>query len=34
VTELLEWKAQLPTALQVNLDDRETHYLPHVILLQ
>lgn len=34
VEELLNWRADLPTVLQVDLDDRETPYLPHVILLQ
>lgn len=34
VEELLNWRADLPTVLQVDVDDRETPYLPHVILLQ
>lgn len=34
VSELLDWKTNLPPILQVNLDDRETQYLPHIILLQ
>ncbi|RSL85791.1 hypothetical protein CEP51_003142 [Fusarium floridanum] len=33
VEELLNWRADLPAVLQVDLDDRETPYLPHVILL-
>ncbi|CAM1510981.1 Fc.00g084940.m01.CDS01 [Cosmosporella sp. VM-42] len=33
VGQLLNWKADLPPALQIDLDDLETHYLPHVILL-
>ncbi|KAF4464335.1 hypothetical protein FALBO_8836 [Fusarium albosuccineum] len=33
VEELLNWQADLPPVLQVDLDDRETQYLPHVILL-
>ncbi|KAH7171429.1 fungal-specific transcription factor domain-containing protein [Dactylonectria macrodidyma] len=33
VEALLNWQANLPLVLQVDLDDRETSYLPHVILL-
>lgn len=34
VGELLDWKTNLPPILQVHLDERETQYLPHIILLQ
>lgn len=34
VEALLNWQANLPSVLQIDLDDRETQYLPHVILLQ
>ncbi|GAM83028.1 hypothetical protein ANO11243_010140 [Dothideomycetidae sp. 11243] len=34
VTKLLNWRAGLPTSLNVNFDDYETPYLPHVLLLQ
>lgn len=36
VDRLWAWKDNLPTALQVQLDDMETEtpYLPHVLLLQ
>ncbi|KAH6989305.1 fungal-specific transcription factor domain-containing protein [Ilyonectria sp. MPI-CAGE-AT-0026] len=33
VEALLNWQANLPSVLQIDLDDRETQYLPHVILL-
>jgi hypothetical protein len=34
VEALLNWQASLPSVLQIDLDDRETPYLPHVVLLQ
>jgi hypothetical protein len=34
VTKLQDWKENLPVELRVDLDNRETTYLPHVILLQ
>ena len=33
VARLLDWKAQLPQSLQINLNDHTTPYLPHVLLL-
>ncbi|KAH7116381.1 fungal-specific transcription factor domain-containing protein, partial [Dactylonectria macrodidyma] len=33
IEALLNWQANLPSVLQIDLDDRETQYLPHVILL-
>ncbi|KJZ72195.1 hypothetical protein HIM_08460 [Hirsutella minnesotensis 3608] len=33
VASLLKWKANLPSTLHVALDDYETPYLPHVLLL-
>ncbi|KAF2012999.1 hypothetical protein BU24DRAFT_494892 [Aaosphaeria arxii CBS 175.79] len=33
VDNLLEWEAQLPSVLQVDLSDFTTPYLPHVLLL-
>lgn len=34
VEALLNWQVGLPFVLQIDLDDHETQYLPHVILLQ
>lgn len=34
VTKLLGWKAQLPSSLQIDLNDHTSQYLPHVLLLQ
>lgn len=34
VTKLQDWKDNLPVELRVDLDNHETTYLPHVILLQ
>ncbi|KAH6971311.1 fungal-specific transcription factor domain-containing protein [Ilyonectria destructans] len=33
VAELLDWKANLPHVLQINIDDYETPYLPQIIFL-
>ncbi|CAG7923853.1 unnamed protein product [Penicillium olsonii] len=33
VTKLLDWKAQLPSPLQIDLNDHTSPYLPHVLLL-
>ncbi|KAJ5448256.1 Transcription factor [Penicillium cf. griseofulvum] len=33
VAKLLKWKAQLPSFLQINLNDHTSPYLPHVLLL-
>ncbi|PWY65416.1 hypothetical protein BO83DRAFT_367912 [Aspergillus eucalypticola CBS 122712] len=33
VAELLKWKASLPPMLHMDLDDDNSHYLPHVLLL-
>ncbi|KAJ5821553.1 uncharacterized protein N7525_010837 [Penicillium rubens] len=33
VAQLLSWKAQLPSFLQINLNDHTSPYLPHVLLL-
>ncbi|CAG8925675.1 unnamed protein product [Penicillium salamii] len=33
VTKLLGWKAQLPSSLQIDLNDHTSQYLPHVLLL-
>ncbi|KGO47086.1 Transcription factor, fungi [Penicillium expansum] len=33
VAKLLNWKAQLPSILQINLNDHTSPYLPHVLLL-
>ncbi|KAJ5503526.1 transcriptional regulator family: Fungal Specific TF, partial [Penicillium fimorum] len=33
VAKLLNWKAQLPSFLQINLNDHTSPYLPHVLLL-
>ncbi|KAL4819520.1 fungal-specific transcription factor domain-containing protein [Aspergillus spinulosporus] len=33
VTKLLSWKANLPSFLQINLDDQTTPYTPQVLLL-
>ncbi|KAJ5170248.1 transcriptional regulator family: Fungal Specific TF [Penicillium coprophilum] len=33
VAKLLNWKAQLPSYLQINLNDHTSPYLPHVLLL-
>lgn len=32
--KLNQWKESLPLALRVDLTNRDTTYLPHVILLQ
>lgn len=34
VAELLDWKTTLLPILQVDPDDQNTSYLPHVLLLQ
>lgn len=34
VVELLAWKDALPPVLQVDLDDQDTTYLPHILILQ
>ncbi|KAJ5347505.1 transcriptional regulator family: Fungal Specific TF [Penicillium brevicompactum] len=33
VAELLDWKARLPSLIQIDLTDHTTPYLPHVLLL-
>lgn len=34
VTKLLNWKAGLPSSLQIDLDDQTAPYTPQVLLLQ
>lgn len=34
VSKLMTWKANLPLVLQVDIDDHDSAYLPHVLLLQ
>lgn len=34
VAKLLNWKAELPPSLQIDLDDQTTPYIPQVLLLQ
>ncbi|KAF2155529.1 hypothetical protein K461DRAFT_290551 [Myriangium duriaei CBS 260.36] len=33
VTKMLSWKSRLPSVLHVDIDDYQTAYLPHVLLL-
>lgn len=34
VSQLLNWKAKLPQGLQIDLNDHNSPYLPHVLILQ
>lgn len=34
VAQLLSWKEKLPPALQIDLHDHTSPYLPHVLILQ